>query len=48
MNGTDFSRQFFKEMVGNYLETTFSKVLPQLISEAVKERFIYRSGFHFD
>lgn len=32
----DFSKQLMKEMLGAYLETTFSKVLPSLISEALQ------------
>jgi ACT domain-containing protein len=32
----DFSKQLIKDMLGAYLETTFSKVLPSLISEALQ------------
>lgn len=32
----DFSKQFMKEMLGAYLETTFSKALPALITEALR------------
>jgi hypothetical protein len=31
----EFSKQLMKEMLGSYLETTFSKILPALINEAI-------------
>ena len=32
----DFSKQLMKEMLGAYLETTFSKILPSLVGEALQ------------
>ncbi len=32
----EFSKQLIKEMLGAYLETTFSKILPSLVTEALK------------
>jgi ACT domain-containing protein len=32
----DFSKQLMKEMLGAYLETSFSKILPSLIKEALE------------
>jgi hypothetical protein len=31
----DFSRQLFKEMLGSFLESKFSEILPALITEAL-------------
>lgn len=31
----EFSKQLFKEMLGNYLETAFSALLPSIIKEAL-------------
>lgn len=31
----DFSKQLFKEMLGSYLESKFSDILPELISKAL-------------
>lgn len=33
----DFSKQLFKEILGSYLESTFSKLLPDIIKEAVQK-----------
>ena len=32
----ELSKQFLREVLGNYLEGTFSKVLPEIIKEAVE------------
>jgi hypothetical protein len=32
----ELSKQFLKEVLGNYLESTFSKLLPDIIRESVK------------
>jgi ACT domain-containing protein len=32
----EFSKQLIKEMLGNYLQTTFSQVLPEIIKESLK------------
>lgn len=32
----EFSKQLMKEMLGAYFETTFSKILPTLINEAIR------------
>jgi hypothetical protein len=37
----EFSRQLLKEMFGSYLETTFSKVLPDIVKEAIKESDLF-------
>jgi len=33
----DFSKQLIKEMLGNYLQATFTKILPDLIRESVQD-----------
>jgi hypothetical protein len=37
----EFSKQLMKELLGSYLETTFSKVLPGLISEAIQSNDLF-------
>ena len=32
----EFSKQLMKEMLGSYLETTFCKILPSLVKEAIE------------
>jgi ACT domain-containing protein len=32
----EFSKHLMKEMLGAYFETTFSKILPELLAEALK------------
>lgn len=32
----DFSKQLLREMLGSYLQTTFTQILPELIKEALK------------
>jgi ACT domain-containing protein len=33
----EFSKQFFKEMFGSYLETAFSNLLPGILKEALNK-----------
>lgn len=34
----DLSKQLFKEMLGSYLQTTFSQVLPEILKESLQKR----------
>jgi hypothetical protein len=42
----ELSKQFLKEVLGNYLETAFSKFLPEVIKEAVNKSDLF-VGQHF-
>jgi ACT domain-containing protein len=37
----EFSKQLMKEMLGSYLESTFSKILPQLIHDAIQANDLF-------
>ena len=37
----EFSKQLMKEMLGAYFETTFSKILPGLLAEALKSNDLF-------
>jgi ACT domain-containing protein len=37
----EFSKQLLKKMLGAYLESTFSKVLPSLINEAIQANDLF-------